>query len=66
MLVPLGVGPEGGLDDREVAALTEAGATPVVLGPTVLRTSTAGAVALGALGVLTSRWAQLPPDFQNA
>ncbi|MDV6231801.1 16S rRNA (uracil(1498)-N(3))-methyltransferase [Rhodococcus cercidiphylli] len=60
------VGPEGGLDDREVAALTEAGATPVVLGPTVLRTSTAGAVALGALGVLTSRWTQLPPDFQNA
>ncbi len=64
--VALVVGPEGGLDDREVAALTEAGATPVVLGPTVLRTSTAGAVALGALGVLTSRWTQLPPDFRNA
>lgn len=64
--VAIVVGPEGGLDDREVAALTAAGATPVVLGPTVLRTSTAGAVALGALGVLTSRWAQLPPDFQNA
>jgi len=28
----------------------------VRLGPTVLRTSTAAAVALGALGVLTSRW----------
>ncbi len=64
--VAIVVGPEGGLDDREVAALTEAGATPVVLGPTVLRTSTAGAVALGALGVLTSRWTQLPPDFQTA
>lgn len=64
--VALVVGPEGGLDDREVAALTEAGATPVVLGPTVLRTSTAGAVALGALGVLTSRWAQLPPDFRDS
>ncbi|MBJ7351846.1 16S rRNA (uracil(1498)-N(3))-methyltransferase [Rhodococcus fascians] len=64
--VAIVVGPEGGLDDREIAALTEAGATPVVLGPTVLRTSTAGAVALGALGVLTTRWAQLPPDFPNA
>lgn len=64
--VAIVVGPEGGLDDREVAALTEAGATPVVLGPTVLRTSTAGAVALGALGVLTSRWTQLPLDFQTA
>jgi 16S rRNA (uracil1498-N3)-methyltransferase len=28
----------------------------VRLGPEVLRASTAGAVALGALGVLTSRW----------
>jgi len=28
----------------------------VLLGPTVLRTSTAAAVALGALGALTSRW----------
>jgi 16S rRNA (uracil1498-N3)-methyltransferase len=28
----------------------------VRLGPTVLRTSTAAAFALGALGVLTSRW----------
>lgn len=61
--VLLVVGPEGGLDDREVQSLTEAGATAVVLGPTVLRTSTAGAVALGALGVLTSRWRRLPPDF---
>lgn len=60
------VGPEGGLDDREIDELVEAGARAVVLGPTVLRTSTAGAVALGALGVLTSRWTQLPPDFQNA
>jgi 16S rRNA (uracil1498-N3)-methyltransferase len=51
------IGPEGGLSDEEVAALTEAGAVPVRLGSTVLRTSTAAAVALGALGVLTSRWA---------
>lgn len=50
------VGPEGGITDDEIAALTQAGATPVRLGPTVLRTSTAAAVALGALGVLTPRW----------
>ena len=51
------VGPEGGIADDEIAALSQAGASVVRLGPTVLRTSTAAAVALGALGVLTSRWA---------
>lgn len=50
------VGPEGGVSDAELQALTEAGARAVVLGPEVLRTSTAAAVALGALGVLTPRW----------
>lgn len=50
------VGPEGGIADDELAALCEAGATAVRLGHTVLRTSTASAVALGALGVLTPRW----------
>jgi len=50
------VGPEGGIAPDEIAALTGAGAVPVRLGPQVLRTSTAAAVALGALGVLTSRW----------
>jgi 16S rRNA (uracil1498-N3)-methyltransferase len=50
------VGPEGGIADDEIAALTEAGAAAVRLGPTVLRTSTAAAVALGALGALTARW----------
>jgi 16S rRNA (uracil1498-N3)-methyltransferase len=62
--VPLGqadsltliVGPEGGISDAEIAALTGAGAIAVRLGPTVLRTSSAAAVALGALGVLTPRW----------
>jgi 16S rRNA (uracil1498-N3)-methyltransferase len=50
------VGPEGGIADEEITALTGAGAAAVRLGPTVLRTSTAAAVALGALGVLTPRW----------
>ncbi len=50
------VGPEGGIADEEIAALSDAGATAVRLGPTVLRTSSAAAVALGALGALTSRW----------
>jgi 16S rRNA (uracil1498-N3)-methyltransferase len=50
------VGPEGGIAPDEIAALTDAGAVAVRLGPAVLRTSTAAAVALGALGVLTSRW----------
>ena len=54
--VMLVVGPEGGIAPDELTALTDAGAVPVRLGPTVLRTSTAAAVALSALGVLTPRW----------
>jgi 16S rRNA (uracil1498-N3)-methyltransferase len=50
------VGPEGGITDAELETLAAAGAVPVRLGPTVLRASTAGAVALGALGALTARW----------
>ena len=54
--VVLIVGPEGGLTEEELTVFVAAGATVVRLGPQVLRTSTAGAVALGALGVLTGRW----------
>ncbi|MBV8182470.1 MAG: 16S rRNA (uracil(1498)-N(3))-methyltransferase [Mycobacterium sp.] len=54
--VTLVVGPEGGIAPDELAAIIDAGALAVRLGPTVLRTSTAAAVALGALGALTPRW----------
>jgi 16S rRNA (uracil1498-N3)-methyltransferase len=50
------VGPEGGLTEAEMAALTSAGGRPVRLGPAVLRSSSAGAVALGAIGALSQRW----------
>lgn len=56
------VGPEGGLSDDEVEKLVAAGAMPVLLGPQVLRTSTAAAVALGAIGVLTDRWGHRPVE----
>ncbi|MDN6324456.1 MAG: 16S rRNA (uracil(1498)-N(3))-methyltransferase [Corynebacterium sp.] len=55
--VVLVVGPEGGVSDREIAAGTGAQDGPAsVLGPEGLRTATAAAVALGAIGVLTTRW----------
>ncbi|MGH3724138.1 MAG: 16S rRNA (uracil(1498)-N(3))-methyltransferase [Mycobacterium sp.] len=63
--VVLIVGPEGGVTDEELAVLAGAGAVPVRLGPTVLRTSTAAAVALGALGVLTNRWAGAPLEHKG-
>lgn len=50
------VGPEGGIGDEELQVLTAAGATAVRLGPTVLRTSTAGAAALAVLSARTGRW----------
>ncbi|WP_147916919.1 16S rRNA (uracil(1498)-N(3))-methyltransferase [Ruania zhangjianzhongii] len=43
------VGPEGGLAETEVAGLRGAGAQVVRLGPHVLRTSTAGPIALALL-----------------
>ncbi|MGV8965300.1 MAG: 16S rRNA (uracil(1498)-N(3))-methyltransferase [Cellulomonas sp.] len=50
------VGPEGGISDRELATLTDAGAQVVRLGPHVLRTSTAGPVALALLAQKLGRW----------
>lgn len=50
------VGPEGGLAEREIEALAAAGAHVVVLGPTVLRTSSAGPAALAVLNAALGRW----------
>ena len=55
--VVLVVGPEGGIDDTELAAFAAAGALTSRLGPEVLRTSTAGVAALSALLARTTRWA---------
>ncbi|GAB2748131.1 16S rRNA (uracil(1498)-N(3))-methyltransferase [Nocardioides pakistanensis] len=50
------VGPEGGISDEELAAFAEAGARPLRLGSSVLRTSTAGVAAAAALLSRTPRW----------
>lgn len=50
------VGPEGGIAPEELTALTDAGATLVRLGETVLRTSTAGPAALAVASVRLGRW----------
>lgn len=50
------VGPEGGVAEEEIAAFREAGAVPALLGPTVLRTSTAGVAAAAVLQARTGRW----------
>jgi len=51
--IALVVGPEGGITQDELDAL---GGTAVRLGPTVLRTSTAGAAAAAVLSARTGRW----------
>ncbi|HYN56838.1 MAG TPA: 16S rRNA (uracil(1498)-N(3))-methyltransferase [Motilibacterales bacterium] len=54
--VVLIVGPEGGLSPAELDRFTAAGAHLALLGPTVLRTSTAGTVAAAVLLAATPRW----------
>lgn len=50
------VGPEGGVTPEEIETLEAAGAVTARMGPTVLRTSTAGTVAAGVLLARTPRW----------
>lgn len=50
------VGPEGGVSPAEAGLLTGAGAVPARLGPSVLRASTAGAVAAAIVLSATGRW----------
>lgn len=54
--IVLVVGPEGGVSPEELAQFRDAGAKPYVLGPTVLRTSTAGTAATALLLGRTGRW----------
>ncbi len=60
--IVLVVGPEGGVSPAETAALQAAGAVGATLGPTVLRTSSAGAIAAGLLLSRTARWTAPHPD----
>jgi 16S rRNA (uracil1498-N3)-methyltransferase len=55
--IVLVVGPEGGIAPGETEVLAAAGAVGARLGPTVLRASSAGAVAAALVMSATGRWA---------
>ncbi|WP_203985632.1 16S rRNA (uracil(1498)-N(3))-methyltransferase [Sphaerisporangium rufum] len=54
--IVLVVGPEGGITGDEIDRFRAVGAHPALLGPTVLRTSTAGVAAAAVLLARCGRW----------
>ncbi|HEV2636184.1 MAG TPA: 16S rRNA (uracil(1498)-N(3))-methyltransferase [Actinocrinis sp.] len=54
--IVLVVGPEGGISPEELLVFAQAGAVPYRMGPTVLRTSTAGTAAAALLLAQSGRW----------
>ncbi|WP_431981622.1 16S rRNA (uracil(1498)-N(3))-methyltransferase [Streptomyces qinglanensis] len=54
--IVLVVGPEGGVAPEELELFARAGAAPLRLGPSVLRTSTAGTAATAVLLARSGRW----------
>ena len=50
------VGPEGGISEAETTALRDAGAVAVRLGPHILRTASAGPLALAVLAQRAGLW----------
>lgn len=54
--VVLVIGPEGSISPQELAAFKEAGAHAYKMGPTVLRTSTAGTAAATVVLAKSGRW----------
>lgn len=54
--IVLVVGPEGGVAPEELELFAAGGASPFRLGPSVLRTSTAGTAAAAVLLARTGRW----------
>lgn len=59
------VGPEGGLAENEVSSFRSAGACIVRLGPTVLRTSSAGIAAVAAVLTGSTRWETAGRDVEG-
>jgi len=63
--IALIVGPEGGVSEEERDLFVSAGAVTGRLGPTVLRTSTAGPVAIALTMSTRGMWQAQPPSGQD-